>query len=60
MFVRSTSKTVIRHIKPEQIIVDVAKGIEAETLMTMSEVITDELLKAGKDNPVVALSGSTH
>ncbi|SEQ24366.1 Glycerol-3-phosphate cytidylyltransferase [Lachnospiraceae bacterium RM5] len=60
IFVRSTAKDVATFIKPGQIIVDVAKGIEAETLMTMSEVISDELQKAGKSNPVVALSGPTH
>ena len=35
---------------------DVAKGIEPETFMTMSEVISSEILGV----PVVALSGPTH
>lgn len=60
IFVRSTAKQVATHIQPNQIIVDVAKGIESNTLMTMSEVISDELKKTGKNNPVVALSGPTH
>ena len=60
MFVRKAAESVSTYIKPEQIIVDVAKGIEQETLMTMSEVISDELQREGKKNHVVALSGPTH
>ncbi|MBR2311154.1 MAG: NAD(P)-dependent glycerol-3-phosphate dehydrogenase [Oscillospiraceae bacterium] len=58
VFVRSTAKKAAPHITAEQIIVDVAKGIEADTLFTMSQIIADEL-----KNPavkVVALSGPTH
>lgn len=43
-------------IKPEQIIVCIAKGIEEETFMRLSEVINDVL----PDNPVVILSGPSH
>jgi glycerol-3-phosphate dehydrogenase (NAD(P)+) len=57
VFVRSTAKTAKEFIKEGQIIVDVAKGIEPETLYTMSQVIQDEL---GKDVRLVALSGPTH
>ena len=39
---------------------DVAKGVEDKTLMTMSEIIEDELAKAGRKARVVALSGPTH
>lgn len=60
VFVRSTAKNVSSYIKSGQIIVDVAKGMEPDTLMTMSEVISDELQKAGMNNSVVALSGPTH
>ena len=57
VFVRATAKMANPYIKPNQIIVDVAKGIESETLLTLTEVIQDEL-----DKPVylVALSGPTH
>ena len=48
VFVRSTSDTVRPFISDGQIIVDVAKGIEPVTLMTMTEVIYDELNKDGK------------
>ena len=46
-FVRSTAKKA-------------AKGVEDKTLMTMSEIIEDELAKAKRTARVVALSGPTH
>ena len=57
-FVRATARKAAPFIKAGQIIVDVAKGIEADTLFTMTEIIADEL-----QNPavkLVALSGPTH
>ncbi len=57
-FVRSTARAAAPHIPHGQIIVDVAKGIEADTLFTMTQIIADEL-----KNPtakLVALSGPTH
>ncbi len=60
VFVRKTAEQVAEIIDPTQLIVDVAKGIETETLMTMSEVIRETLNRKGKDNQVVALSGPTH
>lgn len=61
-FVRSTAKKAAKHIRDGQVIVEVAKGIEEKTLMTMSEVIEDELAKVpGHENcKVAALSGPTH
>lgn len=56
VFVRSTCKLSSQYIPVNQIIVDVAKGIEAETFMTMSEIIQDEI----PQSIVVALSGPTH
>lgn len=58
VYVRSTARAAAPYLNAEQIIVDVAKGIEADTLMTLTEVIRDEL----KDPaiPLVALSGPTH
>lgn len=58
IFVRSTAKKAAAYIPDGQIIVDVAKGIEADSLFTMTQVIGDEL-----KNPtvkLVALSGPTH
>ena len=57
-FVRATARKVAPYVTPGQIIVDVAKGIEADTLFTMTQIIEDEL-----KNPqvsLVALSGPTH
>ena len=55
IYVRSTAKIVAPFYKG-QVIVDVAKGIESNSLMTMSEVIRAEIPSAR----VVALSGPTH
>ena len=57
VFVRTAARLANAFIHDGQIIVDVAKGIEAETLMTLSEVIRDEVKAEVK---VVALSGPTH
>ena len=53
VFVRSTAASARPFIPDGQVIVDVAKGIEADTLMTMSEVIRSELEK-----PVESKAGS--
>ena len=61
VFVRSTIATAKPFIRSDQIIVDVAKGIEAETLSTMTGVIRDELSDGQHGNvKIVALSGPTH
>ena len=62
VYVRSTVSLARQFIPDFQIIVDVAKGIEADTLSTMSEVIRDEIQKDGRHENVhvVALSGPTH
>lgn len=57
VYVRATAAKARPFIGDGQIIVDVAKGIEADTLLTMTEVIGQEL---GTDLPLVALSGPTH
>ncbi len=57
-FVRSTARQAAPYIRDNQIIVDVAKGIEADTLLTMTQIIAQEI-----GNPtvkLVALSGPTH
>ena len=57
-FVRSTARQAAPYISDGQIIVDVAKGIEADTLLTMTQIIAQEI-----SNPtvhLVALSGPTH
>ncbi len=55
-FVRETAKHIHPYIKEGQIIVNVAKGIEENTLMTLSDIIKDELPMAD----VVVLSGPSH
>lgn len=60
IFVRGTARQAAPFIPENQIIVDVAKGIEPETHFTLTEVIGDELKKAGKTARLVALSGPTH
>ena len=57
-FVRATARKAAPYIRDGQIIVDVAKGIEADTLLAMTGIIESEL-----QNPnvhLVALSGPTH
>ena len=62
VFVRSTAAKARPYIRSGQIIVDVAKGIEPDTLYTMTEILADELNKEGgpKGVRLVALSGPTH
>lgn len=55
VYVRSTARSLATFVSG-QIIVDVAKGIEPDTMLTMSEVISSEIPSV----PVVALSGPTH
>ena len=55
-FVRSTAKEAKPSIKDKQIIVNVGKGIEEDTLMTLCEIIEDELPMAD----VAVLSGPSH
>lgn len=56
IFTRSTARSMKSYITPGQIVVNVAKGIEEDTLMTLSEQIEDELPEAN----VVVLSGPSH
>ena len=58
VFVRGTAKKAAPYITDGQIIVDVAKGIEADTLFTMTQIIADEL--KNESVKLVALSGPTH
>ena len=61
VYVRATARAAAPFIRDGQIIVDVAKGMEPGTLLTMTQVIRSELEAHGPhDNPLVALSGPTH
>ena len=55
-YVRSTAKQCASYMKPGQIIVNVGKGIEESTLMTLTEVLSEELPMA----EVAVLSGPSH
>ena len=61
-YVRGTTAKLAQFVTDGQIIVDVAKGIEKETLFTMTDIIRDELAKSSsaKNVKLVALSGPTH
>ena len=54
--VRSVCKQIRPFVKDNQIIVDVAKGLEKETGLRLSDVVKEEL----PNNPYVALSGPSH
>lgn len=56
IFVRSTARMMQPYIEPGQIVVNVAKGIEEETLMNMTDVIEDEIPQV----KVAVLSGPSH
>ena len=60
VYVRDTARTAAPFVAEKQVIVDVAKGMEAGTLRTLTEVIGEELAAAGKQPRLVALSGPTH
>lgn len=55
-FTRSTSKQLKAVVEKGQIIVNVAKGIEEHTLMTLSEIVEEEVPQA----EVAVLSGPSH
>ena len=55
-FVRSTAEKAAEYIKDERIIVNVAKGIEEDTLKRLSQVIKEEIPQA----KVAVLSGPSH
>lgn len=54
--IRSVCNQIKPFIKDEQIIVDVAKGLEKGTGLRLSEVVEEEL----PNNPYVTLSGPSH
>ena len=56
--IRSVSKSLKDIIKDNQIIVNVAKGSEEDTLKTMTDIIEEEL--KGKKPQVAVLSGPSH
>lgn len=55
-FTRSTAKLLKEHVAEGQIIVNVSKGIEEDTVMTLSEIIEQEVPQA----VVAVMSGPSH
>lgn len=55
-FTRSTAKSMSAFVEEGQLIVNVAKGIEEATLMTLSQIIRQEIPQA----EVAVLSGPSH
>lgn len=55
-FTRSTAHSMCPYVKEGQLIVNVAKGVEEKTLMTLSEIIEEEIPQAN----VAVLSGPSH
>lgn len=60
VYTRETINDFAPYIEKKTILISAAKGIESQTLMTLSEVISDELNQVGKKNTIVVLSGPTH
>lgn len=55
-YTRSTAKKMCGYVKEGQVIVNVAKGIEEATLMTLSEILEEEIPQA----ETAVLSGPSH
>ncbi len=60
IYTRETAHDFASFAEDGMIIASAAKGIENGSLMTLTEVIDDELSKAGHSLQTVALSGPTH
>lgn len=62
VYVRETAARARDYLSAEQIIVDVAKGLEKDSFYTMTEVIREELERREelRGIPIAALSGPTH
>ena len=61
IYVRETAACFARIIVGKSVWINASKGIESETLMTLTEVIEDEFIRQGAERPeTVAMSGPTH
>ena len=61
VYIRETVRTFAPYVKDDPIWINAAKGIERDTLYTLTEVIGDELNRAGIVAPrITAISGPTH
>lgn len=55
-FTRSTAQKMAAYVEPDQVIVNVAKGIEESTLMILTDIIEQEIPQAN----AAVLSGPSH
>ena len=60
VYTRETIRDFATDVEEKTILISAAKGSEKDTLMTLTEVLGDELKAAGKQNKAVAMSGPTH
>ena len=61
VYIRDTARTFAHEVSGDQIWINASKGIEKDTLMTLTEVIEEELKRGGTAHPrVTAVSGPTH
>ncbi len=56
VYTRSTAQLMSPHVEKDQMIVNVAKGIEEDSLMTLSDIIEQEIPQA----KVAVMSGPSH
>ena len=56
VYVRSTAKSMNPYLEEQALIVNVAKGIEEQTLMSLTDIISEEIPQA----KVAVLSGPSH
>ena len=62
VFIRQTAKQAAAYLNEQQVIINVSKGMERDTLFTMTQVIQDQLKKETDKtfSKIVALTGPTH
>ena len=61
VYMRETVRTFVPYVRGNPVWVNASKGIERDTLMTLTEVICDELGNGGIVHPrITAVSGPTH
>ena len=60
VYTRETARDFAPFTGEGTILISAAKGIESGTLMTLTEVISDEFSALNRKNEAVALSGPTH
>ena len=54
--IRQTARTLSKFIAEGQVVVNIAKGIEEDSLLTLSQVIREEI----PGNPIAVMSGPSH